>query len=197
MKWPTSKDEFFEKLQTTRNNLKESFNNASASIPDIVVDKYDDTIDNIQTVSSISRDVIITKLLFDTTEGKLILGSFCVLSFGIGFKCGKMTTQQQPIIWKRYNQISDIPATTTIGGLKKSSIMLRGKVLSVTDGDTIRILHTPIPMVSSSKLGNNEKLSDVTLPIRICSIDTPEIAKFVRYYVCVDSVFLFCLFCLF
>ena len=189
MKWPTSKDEFFENLQTTRNNLKENFNN-------IVVDKYDDTIDNIQSVSSISRDVIITKLLFDTTEGKLILGSFCVLSFGIGFKCGKMTTQQ-PIIWKRYNQISDIPATTTIGGLKKSSIMLRGKVLSVTDGDTIRILHTPIPMVSSSKLGNNEKLSDVTLPIRICSIDTPEIAKFVRYYVCVDTVFLFCLYCLF
>jgi endonuclease YncB( thermonuclease family) len=53
---------------------------------------------------------------------------------------------------------------------------LRGRVVSVSDGDTFRFLHLPTRF-HSSHLGDR-KMADVTLPIRICTIDTPETAKF-------------------
>ena len=151
---------------------------------DDLLEKYNEITDTIeeklQTTRTISKDILITKLLVDTPEGNIILGTCCVLSFGIGFKVGRY----QPSIWKRYTQISNI-SNDKIG---YNTPMLRGRVVSVSDGDTIRFLHAPIPYISRSKLknvaegggkkDNKEKLSDVALPIRIATIDAPEMKKF-------------------
>ena len=187
----SSFDEIFDNAKEKAQGFKQTVIEKSASLSlstssssrtfstiskDDIRDKYNEITDTIeeklQTTRSISKDVLITKLLVDTTEGNIILGTCCVLSFAIGFKAGRY----QPI-WKRYTQISNI-SNDKIG---YNSPLLRGRVLSVSDGDGIRFLHAPIPYISSTKLvegKQKEKLSDVALPIRIATIDAPEIAKF-------------------
>lgn len=103
--------------------------------------------------------------LLITTEGAALFGSSLALAFALGFKAGRV----QPA-WRRFTQVSEI---SDVG---PNSPFLRGRVLSVSDGDTIRFLHSP--MFSSSRLKDGEKLSDTALPIRIATIDTPEVAKF-------------------
>ena len=49
-------------------------------------------------------------------------------------------------------------------------------MVSVSDGDTVPFYHAPL--FHSSHLHKNQKMSEVALPIRICTIDTPETAKF-------------------
>lgn len=77
--------------------------------------------------------------------------------------------------WKRSKSINDIP--TSYYGSKGP--WLRGRVVSVSDGDTIRFYHVPTRF-SSTTIPNDKttKISDITLPIRVCTIDTPETAKF-------------------
>jgi endonuclease YncB( thermonuclease family) len=79
-----------------------------------------------------------------------------------------------------YRNIREIPSD--LFQKKDNGAWLRGRVLSVSDGDTIRWYHAPTRWHSSRIHNNNdnkpEKLSDVTIPIRICTIDTPETAKF-------------------
>jgi micrococcal nuclease len=89
------------------------------------------------------------------------------LSFGLGFKAGRM----QPA-WKRFTNVQDIPSTS-FGGKG----YLRGRCLAVSDGDTIRFRHAPT-LWHSSTLNDGEKLSEEALSIRVCTIDTPETAKF-------------------
>ncbi|KAL7563250.1 hypothetical protein ACA910_015741 [Epithemia clementina (nom. ined.)] len=100
---------------------------------------------------------------------------FMVIPFALGFAAGRLRP-----FWKRYTNILDIPMT--FYGPKAP--VLVGRAVTVTDGDTIRFLHQPTPWHPSSlettKTGQNKKpkVSDVALPIRICTIDTPETAKF-------------------
>jgi endonuclease YncB( thermonuclease family) len=49
--------------------------------------------------------------------------------------------------------------------------------VTVSDGDTIRFLHTPTPWHPKA-LRKGEKASELAMPIRICTIDTPETPKF-------------------
>lgn len=95
-----------------------------------------------------------------------MFGSSLALAFAAGFRAGRV----QPA-WRRFTQVSEI---SDVG---PNSPFLRGRVLSVSDGDTIRFLHSPT-IFSSSHLKEGEKLSDTALPIRIATIDTPEVAKF-------------------
>ena len=104
--------------------------------------------------------------LLTTTEGAALFSSSLALAFAVGFKAGRV----QPA-WRRFTQVSEI---SDVG---QNSPFLRGRVLSVSDGDTIRFLHSPT-IFSSSHLKEGEKLSDTALPIRIATIDTPEVAKF-------------------
>eukprot|EP00808_Paulinella_micropora_P004930 g4540.t1 len=94
----------------------------------------------------------------------------CTISFLLGFKAGRI----QPT-WRRLTNVSDIPSSY----FGDKAPMLRGRVVSVSDGDTIRFLHKPT-VFHSSKLSSfpENKVSDFTLPLRICTIDTPEVAKF-------------------
>jgi len=104
---------------------------------------------------------------FSDTQ-KIFLGVLATTSFAIGFKAGRF---QNP--WRRFTAVTDIPSSY----FGDTAPFLRGRVLSVSDGDTIRFRHAP-SFFQSSTLGDGEKLSSVALPIRICTIDTPETAKF-------------------
>ena len=75
--------------------------------------------------------------------------------------------------WKRYTAVVDIPSH--LFGSKAP--VLHGRAVTVSDGDTIRFLHTPTPFHPKG-LRKGEKASKIGLPIRICTIDTPETAKF-------------------
>ena len=52
---------------------------------------------------------------------------------------------------------------------------IRGKVAAVADGDTLRLRHMPVPLISSGKVG---KLSEDTIQVRLLAVDAPEIGKF-------------------
>ena len=67
----------------------------------------------------------------------------------------------------------DIPATM----FGNNAPILRGRAISVSDGDTLRFLHAPT-WFSPTTLRKNEKASEVAMPIRVCTIDTPETPKF-------------------
>jgi micrococcal nuclease len=114
------------------------------------------------------------------------------LSFVMGYRTGRRYGNP----FQRYTEISQIPSRCI--GL--DAPYLRGRVVSVSDGDTFRFYHCPTRLfhsthlppthkktnrTSSSSSSSNDntdknslKLSDLTLPVRICSIDTPETPKF-------------------
>lgn len=91
-------------------------------------------------------------------------------TFFIGFRLGRI----QPF-WKRITDVLDIPS----GYFGPTARILKGRAVSITDGDTIRFLHVPTwfhpNKINKSK---KEKLSTTCLPIRLCTFDTPETAKF-------------------
>ena len=96
------------------------------------------------------------------------VGAACAVFFALGYK-----TRQFRQGWRRFTSVADI-AAADVG---PTAPWLRGRVLTVSDGDTFRFLHTPT-MFSSSTLSDNEKLSETALAVRVCTIDTPETAKF-------------------
>jgi len=97
-----------------------------------------------------------------------ILGAACVAAFGLGWRASSLRRA-----WRRLHTMMDV----TSQHIGKDAPLLRGKVISVSDGDTFRLLHVP-SLLHSSSLDDDVKLSDSTLQIRVCTIDTPETAKF-------------------
>lgn len=89
-------------------------------------------------------------------------------TFIVGYICGKCKP-----FWKRYTSIMDMPGSM----FGSNASPLRGRAITVSDGDTIRFLHAPL-WTSPKILRKGEKASEIGLPIRICTIDTPETAKF-------------------
>lgn len=87
-----------------------------------------------------------------------------------------------------FQTVDDIP-----GGYFRAHRSVHGRVVSVTDGDTMRVLHTP-PLsgvrraITSSltqpaegsgrKRARAPKLSETTLQVRLAAVDTPEVGKF-------------------
>lgn len=101
---------------------------------------------------------------------KIFVGVLATASFAIGFRAGRGFANP----WRRFAAVRDIPSSY----FGETAPFLRGRVLSVSDGDTVRFRHTPSRFLQRSTLAEGEKLSEVALPIRICTIDTPETAKF-------------------
>mmetsp|Transcript_18652 Transcript_18652/g.26315 ORF Transcript_18652/g.26315 Transcript_18652/m.26315 type:complete len:278 (+) Transcript_18652:65-898(+) len=100
----------------------------------------------------------------------------CTTSFVVGYRVGRMKST----VLTRFTSVSDIPSSYFGSCNAKDAAaapILRGRVVSVSDGDTIRFLHVPT-WFHSSKIPKDEKMSSVALPIRICTIDTPETSKF-------------------
>jgi micrococcal nuclease len=103
-----------------------------------------------------------------STSQKLFIGSACTAAFVLGFRAGRLRP-----MFRRFSDVTEIPSSD----LGSSAPWLRGRVVSVSDGDTFRFWHIPSPL-HASKPDSKVKLSEQTLPIRICTIDTPETAKF-------------------
>lgn len=112
------------------------------------------------------------KDLFDNRTAVACLGGVGVVCFAAGWKVGSLSRAASS--WtNRFTNVGDI-SSNNVGA---TAPWLRGRVVSVSDGDTVRFLHTPT-LFHKSHLDQDEKVSDVALPIRICTIDTPETAKF-------------------
>ena len=103
-----------------------------------------------------------------TTNHSILLGAACTASFLAGFKSGRV----QPL-WRRITNIQDVPSDH----FGPNAPYLRGRVVSVTDGDTFRFWHVPT-ILQSRNPPDGIKLSATTIPVRVVTIDTPETAKF-------------------
>lgn len=99
-----------------------------------------------------------------TSTHSLLLATSSSLALLAGMRLGRASWG-----WKRITLASDITAKGP------ESPWLRGRVVGVSDGDTFRWYHQPTWFHSSLPLG---KISETCLSIRICTIDTPEVAKF-------------------
>jgi micrococcal nuclease len=91
--------------------------------------------------------------------------------FLLGIQLGRSLSS---LAFTRFKDAVDIP-TQFFG---PSAPCLTGRAVSVTDGDTLRFYHRPTPFHTSTFDKKKQKLSETTLPIRICSIDAPETSKF-------------------
>jgi micrococcal nuclease len=100
-----------------------------------------------------------------------IWGGTAASCLALGFALGRL-----PPLFRRYATVQDIPAQYFNNGGNRR--WWRGRVVSVTDGDTVRFLHVPTIFHSVATTTTNNKLSDCTWSVRICTIDTPETAKF-------------------
>lgn len=107
-------------------------------------------------------------LIREVKELSRIQKGILVATFIVGYLLGKCKP-----FWKRYTSVMDIPSSM----FGENAKVLRGRAISVSDGDTIRFLHAPT-WFSPTSLRKGEKASEVALPIRISTIDTPETAKF-------------------
>ncbi|OQR97285.1 hypothetical protein THRCLA_21961 [Thraustotheca clavata] len=95
-----------------------------------------------------------------------------ILAFFFGLGIGLLI----PLLrrpFKRFNTVNDIPKEYF-----DEEQTIRGKVITVTDGDTIRVRH--VPWLANGDGDFKGKLTETTLQIRIAGVDAPETAKFGR-----------------
>lgn len=118
-------------------------------------------------ISPESWEILDHLTTFSSTQS-IIIGSACTVSFLFGFRVGRIRP-----IYRRLVDVASVPSAD----LGSSAPWLSGRVVSVSDGDTLRFWHVPT-VFHSSKPDSDAKLSEQTLSIRICTIDTPETAKF-------------------
>ena len=77
-----------------------------------------------------------------------------------------------PVPFRRYDTAGDIPKS-----MYKGNKVIRGRVVKVIDGDTIRVRHTPFyPLFKKGDYCG--KLSECTVSVRLYGVDAPETAKF-------------------
>ena len=134
-----------------------------------VVRDYVDMVPSPNVREKWTRDLLRYGRDLNESHPLLLPGALSLTSFLLGFKAGRF---QNP--WRRFTNLTDIPSQY----FGDTAPFLRGRVVSVSDGDTIRFRHTPSFFFQQSTLQDGEKVSTVALPIRICTIDTPETAKF-------------------
>lgn len=76
-----------------------------------------------------------------------------------------------PIPFRQYNTANDIPLSYF-----KEKKVIRGRVIKIIDGDTIRVRHTPLyPLFKGRDC--KTRISDCTISVRLYAIDAPETAK--------------------
>lgn len=76
-----------------------------------------------------------------------------------------------PGTFQMYHTVGEIPSLA----FREQSIVV-GKVMRVSDGDTIRVRHTPLfPLLGNTP--DTGRLTEETLIIRLAGIDAPETAK--------------------
>mmetsp|Transcript_5868 Transcript_5868/g.8301 ORF Transcript_5868/g.8301 Transcript_5868/m.8301 type:complete len:340 (-) Transcript_5868:36-1055(-) len=99
-----------------------------------------------------------------------IQSTILIVTFLIGIQVGKTRP-----FWKRMTNVMDIPSNY----FGPKAPILKGRVVSFSDGDTIRFLHVPTWFHPKEiRKSKKEKASEIAMPIRLCTYDTPETAKF-------------------
>jgi micrococcal nuclease len=88
-------------------------------------------------------------------------------SFAAGVAAGRLSTEYEQLA-----TASDIP-----GKYIRQRKTLSARVVSVSDGDTIRVRHLPFPWPLAGPIPKG-KLSETTIAVRLIAVDTPEIGKF-------------------
>mmetsp|Transcript_36858 Transcript_36858/g.86094 ORF Transcript_36858/g.86094 Transcript_36858/m.86094 type:complete len:222 (+) Transcript_36858:170-835(+) len=118
-----------------------------------------------------SREILcdIRKTL-SSPSAHVTLTTVGVLSFLLGYRVAIIRKTSLT----RFFSASDIPSSA-VG--PNTDVILRGRIVSCSDGDTVRFLHLPT-ILHPSRVPHGSKLSAVTIPVRLCTIDTPEVSKF-------------------
>ena len=130
----------------------------------------------------VAMTTILTKSLSTVTQWhlwvprqKVVLGVVFGLGVALGMKLN--TSSIGGIQTKRFVNAVDIPSKY----FGPNAPLLKGRAVSISDGDTFRFYHRPTPFHSTkliTKGPNKVKLSETTMPIRICTYDSPETPKF-------------------
>lgn len=111
------------------------------------------------------------KELLPSRSTMLIIGAYA-----LGVVTGVLAFRAK-VNMVRFRTVDDIPSSYfAAAGTKSSGRSIRGKVASVTDGDTFRLWHKPPMNDPLDKTAG--KLSETTMMVRIAGMDTPETAKF-------------------
>ena len=86
--------------------------------------------------------------------------------------------------FRQYDTANDIPTS-----YYKDKKVIRGRVMKVIDGDTLRIRHTPLYPFSKGERGcTGRKLTECTISVRLYGVDAPATAKsFIEYIMSEDG----------
>mmetsp|Transcript_32779 Transcript_32779/g.97785 ORF Transcript_32779/g.97785 Transcript_32779/m.97785 type:complete len:265 (-) Transcript_32779:28-822(-) len=105
-----------------------------------------------------------------TPPQQALLAGCCAVSLAVGYRVGRLRSSAR---FTRLSSAADVPPSL----VGPDAPFLRGRAISVSDGDTLRFLHVPTAL-HSSHLADGEKMSNVAMPVRVCTVDAPETAKF-------------------
>ncbi|KAJ2609903.1 putative endonuclease lcl3 [Coemansia sp. RSA 1365] len=76
-------------------------------------------------------------------------------------------------MFRRYQTGADVPES-----MVKSNKKLRGFVIDVSDGDTLRLYHTPLIRWFEAAPQKKRGLSKYTISVRLSAVDAPEVSHF-------------------
>ncbi|PIA17662.1 staphylococcal nuclease [Coemansia reversa NRRL 1564] len=76
-------------------------------------------------------------------------------------------------MFRRYQTGADVPES-----MIKSHKKLRGFVIDVSDGDTLRLYHTPLIRWFETAPQKKRGLSKYTISVRLSAVDAPEVSHF-------------------
>lgn len=128
-------------------------------------------------VAPVSSDFGVDDLSYSTNQHQSVISPASSSSYWLSSSSTSQPTSAAAVIplpFRQYNTANDIPAS-----LYKSNKAIRGRVVKVIDGDTIRIRHTPLYPLSKGERGCiGRKLSECTISVRLYGVDAPETAKF-------------------
>ncbi|KAJ2908716.1 putative endonuclease lcl3, partial [Coemansia aciculifera] len=106
----------------------------------------------------------------DSYQHQLLLYGKTALYLGLG---SSLAVGLYWMIFKRYHTSADISS-----GAVKSQRVFHGYVIDVSDGDTLRVYHTPFWSWFSGKPEKKRGLSKYTISVRLSAVDAPEVAHF-------------------
>lgn len=109
-------------------------------------------------------------------QQEILFTTAVVTSFGVGLMLGSYAQKHRHAFGiTRIANWQDLPSSAIQKNGKGPTF--RGRAVQVSDGDTFRFYHVPT-YFHSATISSSTKVSEQTWPVRICTIDTPETAKF-------------------
>ncbi|KAJ2359359.1 putative endonuclease lcl3 [Coemansia erecta] len=77
------------------------------------------------------------------------------------------------LMFRRYQTSADIPESAI-----RSRKKIRGYVIDVSDGDSLRVYHTPLVRWFEPKPEKKRGLAKYTIAVRLSAVDAPEVSHF-------------------